>query len=198
MKRQEEITLHLESLDQLIEPCAPSPFLKRRLRKDAEKFIIEQAMALPRKSDAKLILYLPENEAAEEREISEAFHRHFAFRRDEAEKELRRIRQFGWRSLLIAFVFLGVMMLLVEMIKRYIPAGNLVSVIQEGLTILAWVALWRPGELLLYEWRPFKRDAKLFGQLEYAEIQVIAKTKERLDEHRDYSAKPDDCLSTAG
>jgi hypothetical protein len=184
MKRQDEITLYLESLDQLIHPCPPSPFLKRRLRKEAEKFIIEQATALPRNSDAKLILYLPESEAAEARDVHEAFHRHFAFRRDEAERELRRIRRFGGRSLLIGFVFLGLMMLLVEIIKRYIPAGNLTSVIREGLTILAWVALWRPGELLLYEWRPFKRDAKLFGKLECAEIKVIAKTKERADEPR--------------
>lgn len=47
MNRQEQIILHLESVDQLIEPCAPSPFLKRRLREDAEKFIIETAAALP-------------------------------------------------------------------------------------------------------------------------------------------------------
>jgi hypothetical protein len=177
MNRQEEITIQLESVDQLIEPCPPSPFLKRRLREDAEKFIIERAMALPRKSDAKLTLRLPESGADVAREVPEAFHLHFAYRRDGAEKELRRIRRFGWRSLLIGFVFLGLMMLLIEIIKRYTPACNLSSALQEGLTILAWVALWRPGELLLYEWYPFKRDAILFGKLERAEIQVIAESK---------------------
>jgi hypothetical protein len=114
MNRQEEIILPLDSVAQLIEPSVPSPFLKRRLREDAEKFIIEQAMALPGKSDVKLILCLPDSEAAEARVIPEAFHLHFAYRRDEAEKPLRRIRQFGWRSLLIAFVFLGGMILLVR------------------------------------------------------------------------------------
>jgi hypothetical protein len=29
-----------------------------------------------------------------------------------------------------------------------------------------------PGELLLYEWYAFKRDAKLFGSLEKAEVQA--------------------------
>ena len=48
--------------------------------------------------------------------------------------------------------------------------GNLVSVLVEGLTVFAWVALWRPGELLLYEWYPFKRDARLFRKLEESEI----------------------------
>lgn len=198
MNRKEEIILHLESVDQLIEPCPPSPFLKRRLWEDAEKFIIKQAMALPRKGAAKLVLCLPESQAAKAYDVPAAFHGHFAFRRAGSEKELRHIRWFGWRSLLIGFVFLSLMMLLVQIIKRYIPAGNLTSVIQEGLTILAWVAFWRPGELLLYEWYPFKRDAKLFGKLERAEVQVIAEAKERADEHRNYSAKSDNRLSTAG
>jgi hypothetical protein len=157
----------------------PSPFLKRRLREDAEKFIIERAMALPGKNDVKLIFCLPDSEGAEARAVPEAFHLHFAYRRDEAEKQLTRIREFGWRSLLIAFVFLGAMILLVEIIKRNLPQGTLATLLQEGLTILAWVALWRPGELLLYEWRPFKRDAKLFGKLERAEVQVITEAKER-------------------
>jgi IS605 OrfB family transposase len=55
--------------------------------------------------------------------------------------------------------------------------GGVVT-LQEGLTILAWIALWRPGELLLYEWYPFTRDAAVFGKLERAVIQVIAETKE--------------------
>lgn len=174
MNRREEIILHLESVNQLIEPCPPSPFLKRRLREDAEKFIIEQAMTFPRNREAKLTLYLPNSEAAAAHNVPDAFHQHFAFRRDEAEKELGRLRRFGWGSLFVAFIFLGVMILLVEIIKRYTPAGGLSSLIQAGLTILGWVAFWRPAELLLYEWYPFKRDAKIFGRLERAEVQIIA------------------------
>jgi hypothetical protein len=176
MNRQKEIILQLERVDQLIDP--PSPFLKRRLREDAEKYFIEKARAARHKSDMKFILRLPESEAAQAKDVPTAFREHFAFRRDEAEKERRRIRSFGLRSLLIAFVFLGIMILIVEIIKRYVPAGNLSSVLQEGLTILAWVALWRPGELLLYEWYPFKRDARLFGRLEHAEIQIVAEAKD--------------------
>ncbi len=35
--------------------------------------------------------------------------------------------------------------------------GEVFSSVSGGLTILAWVALWRPGELLLYDWYPFRR-----------------------------------------
>jgi hypothetical protein len=58
--------------------------------------------------------------------------------------------------------------------------------------LLAWVALWRPGKLLLYDGI---RDAKLLGKLEQ---QVIEKAKEQVDEHCDYPAKSDNRLSAAG
>lgn len=61
-------------------------------------------------------------------------------------------------------------MLIVQLMKRYLPEGNLVSLLTTGLTVFAWVALWRPGELLLYEWYPFKRDARLFRKLEEFEV----------------------------
>jgi hypothetical protein len=174
MNPQGEIVLRLESTDQLLEPCPPSPFLKRRLREDAEKYIIEQAEAIPRESKVKLMVSVPEREAGRAEGVSEAFHQHFAFRRGEAEKEIRRLRRFGWRSLLIGFVFLSLMMLMVELVKRYMPAGNASAVLQEGLTILGWIALWRPGELLLYEVYPLRRAAKTFSRLEYAEVQAVA------------------------
>jgi hypothetical protein len=83
--------------------------------------------------------------------VIDAIHQDFNFRRVEAENKLQRIRRFGWRSLVIALVFLSVAMLAVQLMKRYLPPGNFLSVITEGLTVFAWVALWRPGELLLYD-----------------------------------------------
>ena len=68
-------------------------------------------------------------------------------------------------------------MLLIQLMKRYLPMGNLMSVLVEGLTVFAWVALWRPGELLLYEWYPFKRDVRLFRKLEKSEIRYSYDTK---------------------
>ena len=167
------IILHLQSIDQLIEPHAPSPFIMSRLWKHAEKFLIDHARELPRDSCAELNLHLPEGELSRANLVPAAFAQHFAFRRLEAEQELKRIRRFGWRSLLVGLSFLMLMMLLVEVLKRYVPATPLSSVLQEGVTILAWVALWRPGELLLYEWYPSKRDSRLFRKLECAQIRII-------------------------
>ena len=168
------IYVHLDTLDQLVEPFPPSPFPKPRLRKEAEDFIVDHATHLPRASTVKLIVRLPESAAVDKLHVMAVVHQHFAFRRDEAEKKLSRTRQMGWKSLLISVVFLSVTIPLVEMMKRYLPTGNVFSVIEGGLTILAWVALWRPAELLLYDWYPFHFDARLFSKLERAEIEVIS------------------------
>jgi hypothetical protein len=68
-------------------------------------------------------------------------------------------------------------MLMVQLMKRYLPPVTAVFVLTEGLTVFAWVALWRPGELLLYEWYPFKRDARLFRKLERCEVRFSYNTR---------------------
>lgn len=174
-KQPGEIVLSLDRVDQLIEPCADSPFLKRRLRADAEEFIVEQATALPPKASVKLLVLLPTGVNPETESIVEAVHQHFTFRRVEAEKAFGRTLRFGWRSLLIGLVFLSVALGLVGIVKRYLPSGNLSTVIEIGLAVMAWVALWRPGELLLYEWYPFRRDARLFRRLEHADLRIAVR-----------------------
>jgi hypothetical protein len=44
--------------------------------------------------------------------------------------------------------------------------------------MLAWVALWRPGALLLAAWHPLARDAILFSTLERADMHVTTAAKE--------------------
>lgn len=176
MKTQGKIILRLDTIDQLVEIRPPSPFPTSRLRKEAEQYIVERLTELPSTSTPKLIIALPRSAAADARHVTESVHQHFAFRRGEAEKRLTRVRQLGWRTLVIGIVFLSATILIVEIMKRYLPTGNLASLVEGGLTILAWVALWRPGELLLYEWYPFHRDAKLFSRLEHAGIEFIADT----------------------
>jgi hypothetical protein len=172
MTKPEAVTIRLDNLDQLIERCPPSPFRKRRLREEAEKYLIEQVTALSGKSAVKLLIVLPRTETLETNSVAEAIHEHFNFLRIEAEKRLAETRRFGWRTLGIALLFLAAAIAAVQLLKRYLPAVTAISVITEGLTIFAWVALWRPGELLLYEWYPFTRDARLFRKLEESEIQL--------------------------
>lgn len=174
MTPQGQIVLRVAAVDQLVMSNPPSPFPAPRLRKEAEDFIVECATDLPRTSTATLLVCLPASEAAGATRVADAVRQHFSYRRARAERKLRRVRQLGWRTMLIGLVFFSVTLMLVQLMKRFLPAGSVFSAVEGGLTILAWVALWRPGELLLYEWHPFRREARLAGRLEHAEIQFLS------------------------
>mgnify|MGYP001812370905 FL=1 len=47
-----------------------------------------------------------------------------------------------------------------------------VSLFAGSIIILGWVVNWRSVEIFLYEWRPIRRDARLFRRLAAAEIKV--------------------------
>jgi hypothetical protein len=132
MKPSETIIVRLDSVEQLLEPCPPSPFRQRLLREEAEQFLVERVTALPRKAPVKLLIALPETERGEEQKVTDAIHEDFNFRRVEAEKELHRTRRFGWRSLVVALIFLTATMLLVQLMKRYLPMGKNVRVLVLG------------------------------------------------------------------
>ena len=119
----------------------------------------------------RLTISLPETDASIAQQVTQAVREHFAVRRKEEQTKLGDVRRLGWRTLIIGVVFLVAIIMLVEIMKRSHPPGNLLSIVEWGLTVLAWVALWKPGELLLYDWIPFRRDARLFSRLEAAHIE---------------------------
>jgi hypothetical protein len=170
MESANVISIRLDTVDQLVEPCAPSPFRRRRLKEEAEKFLVERAGALPRETAIKLEIALPKSEEPKSGAVVEAIHEHFNFLCKETETKLARMQRLGWRSLAIAFAFLTTAMLFIQWVTRYFDPRPFSSAVIEGLTVLAWIALWRPGELLLYERDPFKRDARLFRKLEQCEV----------------------------
>jgi hypothetical protein len=78
--------------------------------------------------------------------------------------------------------------IVVEIIKRYLPAEELSFIVQKGLTILAWAALWRPGELLLYEWYPLSAPPNYSPSSNVPKCNSSRKRRKQVDEHRDFSA----------
>jgi hypothetical protein len=45
MESRDAIVIRIDTIDQLVKPCPPSPFRKRRLREEAEKLLIERLTA---------------------------------------------------------------------------------------------------------------------------------------------------------
>lgn len=167
-----EIKLQLLNINELLRSPI-SLYRKRILKTDAEEFIVEEAEGLTRKASIIIKVHLPLSEVKHQNEIAPAIHRHFCYRREQAQKKYKRIFQYGWRILFIALGLLAVIFSLTEIALYFMPQNKLVMFIRESFIILGWVALWRPLELLLYDWYPVKTDINLFYRLEHSKVQII-------------------------
>ena len=167
-----EIKLQLLNINELLRSPG-SLYRKRTLKADAEEFIVEEAEAIPRKAAINMKVHLAFSEIKYKDDIAPAIHRHFCYRREQSQKKYKRILQYGWRILFIALGLLAVIFSLTEIALHLMPDNGLVMFIRESFIILGWVALWRPLELLLYDWYPVKTNINLYYRLEHSNVQII-------------------------
>ena len=89
------------------------------------------------------------------------------------DKEIRLLLSYGVISLAIGLLFLVACLGL----RSALASSTLLTdrtIADEGLLIVGWVAMWRPTEVLLYEWWPLARRVRLLHWLSVIQVQVQA------------------------
>jgi hypothetical protein len=80
-----------------------------------------------------------------------------------------------WHSTLQIFlyggIFLGVCLGLHQVLEHLL-AEEFPHILDEGLIIIAWVALWKPAEMLTYNWVPLVQRLSLQRRLAKLSVQV--------------------------
>jgi hypothetical protein len=77
----------------------------------------------------------------------------------------------GRLSLLIGLAVLSTAMLASQLVEST-GREPLLDLLREGVLIGGWVAMWRPLEILLYDWWPVRAERQLHERLRDAEIEV--------------------------
>jgi hypothetical protein len=172
MNGSNELTLCLQNANELLR-LPGLLYRKRTLKADAEEFIVGEAEAFPRNAAINIIVQVDLSGAKYKDEIATAIHRHFCYRREQAQKKFKRVLQYGWRILFIALASLAVIFSLTQLAYYLMPSNKVVLFIRESFVILGWVVLWRPLELLLYDRYPIKTEINLYYKLERSNVQVI-------------------------
>ena len=99
-----------------------------------------------------------------------AVHNYFHFRAVQVGRDLRYTLKFGSASLAIGILFLFACLSLREFLFPWL--GTRSQILDEGLLIIGWVALWRPLEVFLYDWWPIRRKQALLRRLAVIPIDV--------------------------
>lgn len=163
----DEIEIRVSELRQLFDAIDPSPFGERDLDPRAVAFIIAWAQDLRREAPLALRVHLDHAPAlgASEGEslLREAVHQFFAARAEASRRSLRELFRRGRISLVIALGFLAAATAASDLLRSY--GGGFTELLQQGLIIGGWVAMWRPLEVFLYDWWPIVGETRLLDRL---------------------------------
>ncbi len=173
------IEVKVQTVHQLFNSMDPSPFHERDLDRDAEHFIVGWAQEHPLHAPLKLVIHLgqPVEKSAAQADVAGSIHHYFAYRADLNQREFRQLMREGWMSLLIGLAFLAACVTVAQTLTTFL--GKLHPVMKEGLTIMGWVAMWRPLEIYLYRWWPIRRLGKIYAKLSEVPVEVRVVRDER-------------------
>lgn len=174
----ERLDIHVGELKQLFNAMDPAPFRDRDLDPKAEEFIVDWSREQPRSAQLALIVHLSRRAATAEEVTSlrQAVREYFAQSASHARTELRQLFREGRWSLLIGLLFLGVAIVLGDLLIDLVGRWDYGAILGHGLLIGGWVALWRPFEIFLYEWWPILGEARLYDRLSAMLVRVVDET----------------------
>jgi hypothetical protein len=168
------LELRVRELAQLFNSMDPTPFHNKALDREAETFIETWARGFPHKAQVHLTLHLqsmpPDGDPTAL--VTEAIHNHFADKADSVRRDLRDLFWQGRTSLLIGMAFVTLCLLAADVIGQK-GTGTAYTIARESLTIVGWVAMWRPMQIFLYEWWPLARRIGVAKSIARAHIKVV-------------------------
>ena len=171
------VSVRVRNLAQLFNSLDASPFWDRDLDVHAAGFIEEEFSESRSAAQWHLHVHASEGEDLAP-DLQPAVEHYYTRMAHSSGLRLREQLQLGELALLGGLAIFLLSMSARGILERLAPHG-LSPLVGEGLIILAWLALWRPIETLVYGWVPLYRQRRLYQRL--AAIQVTVRM-ERLHE----------------
>lgn len=164
------VDVRLAGIERLFDNRDPAPFRERDLDPDLVEYLIAAVEDLAARDRVQLVFWL-EKPGAGAGEIEAACRAHFAYELDRLERRRRRQRRTGWIALLLAVISITALLAVAQFVDRLVQ-GSLGAGLKEGLVISCWVMMWKPVEILIYDWIPWWRQRAILRALVAMPIEV--------------------------
>ena len=172
------LDLHVTELRQLFNSMDPAPFRERDLDPKAQAYIVEWAQELRGDLPLRLQVHVddPGAQPGDAALLGQAIDEYFRQRARATRRALARLFRIGRVSLLIGVLFVAAAALIGEAVAGLFSKDRYATLIHDSLVIGAWVALWRPMEIFLYDWWPVRAEARLYERLSHLDVQLACGT----------------------
>lgn len=164
------VNIRVRNLTQMFNSLDPSPFWDRDLDQHAAEFIEEEFSDKRGARRWRLRVHASEG-AALAPDVRSAVARYYQRLASSARRRQREQTRLGQLALLGGALIFLLAMSVREILAKLLPHGTSM-LIDEGLIILAWLALWRPTESLVYGWVPLFRQRRLYERLAAMSVSV--------------------------
>lgn len=171
------VELKLRTVRQLFDARDPAPFRARDLDAAALEYLLDAADDLPDDVEMALVFHFTEEPTPPSLEpdaLIEAVRGYLGYEQARLRRRLRRLLQQAGAAGLAGLAVLALSLGLVRLLADASPHGA-VAMVREGVTILGWVALWRPLEVALYDWWPLWERGRLLRRVAQAPMRVEAR-----------------------
>jgi hypothetical protein len=169
LKNSAVVRIKVRQLSQLFNSLDPSPFWDRDLDGEAAQFIEEEFRDRLSADTWRLVVQVQEGSTSAE-DLQTALKSHYLRQANSARLALREHLWMGQLALIG-----GTAVFLVSMATRAVLRNSWAGIspwVEEGLVVLAWLALWRPAEALLYGWVPYYRKRRRYERLARIHVAV--------------------------
>ncbi len=168
------LALRVREIGQLFNSMDPTPFLNKDLDPQANDYIESWASTHSLHSRFHLTIHIEQwpEQGDPTAMLTESIHNHFIYQAERTRRKLRQVLKQGRMSMAIGIIFVSICLIVADYIGDLGPnAGYRIA--RESLTIVGWVAMWRPMQIFLYDWWPIQRKIRLCLKLGSAHVQVV-------------------------
>ena len=167
------IEVRVKELQQLFDVRDPAPFRERDLDDDFVEYIVSSAQEFSFSTPLKIVIYIEGREIKEleKDSVQEAIRSYFLYQMELQSIALKSFVRRAQFFLLIGIIIL-VSCLAVAQSLTMSDHPSLVNIIREGIVIFGWVSIWKPIELLLFDWYPLYEKLRFYRKLSVTELEV--------------------------
>jgi hypothetical protein len=167
------IEVRVKSARQLFDARDPAPFRDRDLDDDFADYIVSSAREFPSGSPLKLVIYIEDPEGADlnKEAVCQAVRSYFGYKIDIQKSELKTFLKQAQLFLMIGLLVLAACLGVAQSLHVPVPPGP-IGILREGIVIFGWVSIWKPIELLLFDWYPLYDKLRFYRKLVTNEIDV--------------------------
>ncbi len=168
------IRLRVKDIGQLFNSLDPDPFIERDLDDDAVSYIVSWAREIPQHLPMRLSVTIsdPKQPGDHQAILQAAVQNYFGQTAELSRNEFRQLLRRGRSSLLIGLLVLVTAMFAAHFVGQALDDRTWGALISEGIMIGGWVAMWRPLEILLYDWWPLRRKRRDLERLRDMAVEV--------------------------